>query len=94
MTESGKAVRQSRKIGQAGEPPTEATTVVESGTNRVALGLRPKGTSADGGGSDAEMGEVEEKEVTGEAADIMMTETVNKTATEIGTPTSAQTSND
>jgi len=60
----------------------------------VALGRRPKGTAAEGGGSEADMADVEKKEATGEAEDVTMTETANTTATEIGTETGAQATND
>jgi hypothetical protein len=93
-TEAARAARQSRKIGQAGQAPTGATTGVVSGTNRVALGPRPKAAAAEGGGSEAEMADVEEKEATGEAEDVTMAETANTTATEIGTETGAQATSD
>jgi len=64
-----------------------AATDVASGTNRVTLGPRPKGTAAEGGGSEAEMTDVEEKEATGETKDVTMTETANTTATETRTET-------
>jgi len=93
-TEAARAARHSRKIGQAGQAPTGATTGVVSGTNRVALGPRPKGTAAEGGVSEGEMADVEEKEATGEAEDVTMTENANTTATAIGTETGAQATND
>ena len=91
---AARAPWQSRRIGQAGQAPTGTTTGVVSGTNRVALGRRPKGTAAEGGGSEADMADVEKKEATGEAEDVTMTETANTTATEIGTETGAQATND
>jgi len=62
----------------------------------VTLGPRPRGTAAEGGGSEAEMTDVEEKEATGETEDVTMTETANTTATETGTETEsgAPASND
>ena len=52
-----------------------------SGTNRVALDPRPKRTAAEGGGSEGEMVDGEEKEATGDAEDVTMPETANTTAT-------------
>lgn len=40
------------------------------------------------------MANVEEKEQTGEAEDVTMTETTNTTVTEVGTETGAQATND
>jgi len=69
-------------IGQRAS--TNAATDVASGTNRVVLGPRPKGAAeeGEGGGSEAEMEDVGEKEASGEAQDITMNETANTTATE------------
>jgi len=80
--EATRAARQCRKIGQRAS--TNAATDVASGTNRVVLGPRPKGAAEEGGGggSEAEMEDVGEKEATGEAEDVTMTETANTTATE------------
>jgi len=74
-------------IGQAAQASTNAAPDVASGTNRVTLGPRPRGTAAEGGGSKAEMTDVEEKEAMGETEDVTMTETVNTTTTETGTET-------
>ena len=95
-TEAARAARQSRKIGQAGRASTNVATDVASGMKRVMLGPRPRGTAADGAGSEVEMTDVEEKEATGETEDVAMTETANTTATETETETEtgAPASND
>lgn len=84
-SEAASVVRQSKKIWQEGQAPTDATTGVAYGTNRVVLGPRAKETAAEGGASEAEMVDGEENEATGEAEDITMTETATWTVTEIGT---------
>jgi hypothetical protein len=87
--EATRAARQSRIIGQRAS--TNAATDVASGTNRVVLGPRRKGAAEEvgGGGSEAEMEDVGEKEATGQAENVTMTETANTTAseTEIGAET-------
>jgi hypothetical protein len=61
-----------------------------TGTNRVVLGRRPSGAAAaDEGSEDEEMTDVQGEEATGEARDVVMTET--ETATMATTPTEAET---
>jgi len=86
-TEAARAARQSRKIGQAGQASTNAATDVASRPSRVTLGPRPRGTAAEGGGSEADMTDVEEDEAMWETDDFTMTETANTTATGTGTET-------
>ena len=88
--EAARAARRRRQLGQAGRASRNAATDLASGTNRVALGPRAKGTTAKVGGSEAEMADVQEKEATGEAEDVMMTKTANTTAIE----TEIRTGND
>jgi hypothetical protein len=51
-----------------------AATGVASGSNRVMLRHKPKGTGKAAGGSGAELVVAEEEEATGKAEDITMTE--------------------
>jgi len=62
---------------------------IATGSNRVVLGLRPRGAAAHGGREEEEMADVEEQEVTGEGRDVMMTETETEIATT--TPTDTET---
>ena len=60
-TEAAKAAGQSRGIRQAGRASANAATDVASGTNRVVLGHRPKGTVKDGGGKRSGVGRCGER---------------------------------
>jgi len=88
--EAARAVRQSRKMGQSVRAFTNAATDVASGTKREVLGPRPKGAAAEGGGSEAEMADVEDEVAMWEAEDISITETANTTATETATGTETE----
>jgi hypothetical protein len=90
-TEAAKAARQSRKTGLAGRAPKGEAMNVATGTNRVVLGLRPRGAAADGGSEEEEMADVEEEEATGEARDVTMTETEIEIATTTATETETET---
>jgi len=99
-TEATEGARQSRKIGLAGRASTSAAwdMATATGSNRVALGLRPQGV-AEGGGDEEEMVDVdEEEEAAGGARDITMAETETATRiapdTETETETGAQATND
>jgi len=62
-----------------------AATDLASGANKVVVGPLPKGTAAEGGGTEAERADVEDVEETkdpGGAEDITMTGTGNTTTTE------------
>jgi hypothetical protein len=61
-----------------------------TGTNRVVLGRRPRGgAAADVGSEEEEMTDVQGEEATGEARNVVMTET--KTATTAATATETET---
>jgi hypothetical protein len=61
-----------------------------TGTNRVVFGRRPRGgAAADGGSEEEEMADVQGEEATGEARDVLMTET--ETATSAATATETET---
>jgi len=51
-------------------------------TNSVTHVPRPRGSSAEGGGSEAEMKHVKEKKSTGEKKEVTMTMTANTTTPE------------
>jgi len=51
------------------------------------LGSRPRGTTVEVGGSQAEMTDVEEKKATGDTEDSTMTDTTNTSATDTGIET-------
>jgi len=76
-------------IEHAGWAPTNATTEVAAGMNRVVLGPRLEETAADWGGTDEEMADVGEEEAIWEGEDIMIAETANTNMTEIGIETRA-----
>jgi hypothetical protein len=82
-TEAAKVARQSRGTGPAGRASANASTGVASGTKRVMLGHRHKGTANGGGGREAELVDAEEEE----AEDVTMTESATTAATETGTET-------
>jgi len=96
-SEAAKAARQSRKTGTAGRAPTSEAIHTATGTNRVALGRRPRGrTAAEGGTEEDDMAAVQEEEAAREARDVVMTETetVSTAATETETEPEALVTND
>jgi hypothetical protein len=56
----------------------------------VILGAKPRGTTAEVGGREVEMTDVEEMEATDDTEDVTTTETVNTTATETRTETATR----
>jgi hypothetical protein len=89
-TEATKGAQQSRKTGTAGRPPTSDAMHTATGTNRVVLGHRPRGgAAADGGSEEEEMADAQGEEATGEARDVVMTDT--ETATTAATATETET---
>jgi len=64
----------------AGQASMNVATNVALGTNRVAIRYGLTGTAKEGGGSEADLADVEEEEATGHAEDFMMTE-ITTTAT-------------
>jgi len=92
-SEAAQAALQSRKTGTAGRAPTRDVMLTAIGTNRVVLGRRPRGAAAaEGGSEEGEMTDVEGKEETGEARDVVMTEpaTANTAATATETQTETE----
>jgi phage FluMu protein Com len=89
-SEAATAPRQSRKTETAGRAPTSDAMYMAMGTHRVVLGCRPRGgAAADGGSEEEERADVQGEEATGEARDVMMTET--ETATMAATATETET---
>jgi hypothetical protein len=61
-------------------------------TNRVVIGCRPRGgEAADGGSEEEEMADVQGEEATGEARDVVMTETEAATMAATATETETET---
>ena len=86
-TEVAKAAGQSRGIGLAGQASNNVASNIASGTHRVVLGQRPKGSAIDGGQSKAELVDAEKGEAIGEVEDITMTEIATTAVTATGTET-------
>jgi len=87
-SKAAKVAWHSRKIGIPGQAPKSGAMDMAMGTKRVVQGPRPSGGVAGAGGSDKEeMADVEKEEATGEARDVMMTETKTKIATTTATET-------
>ena len=86
-TEATDVARQSTGVGLTGQAPRDMA--MATGSNRLALGLRPPGV-AEGGGDEEEMADVDEaEESAGVARDITMAET--ETATRTTTDTESET---
>jgi len=93
-TEAAKVARLSRALGSAGRASENAATGVASGTNRMMLGHRPKGSAKEGGESGAELVDAEVEEATGEAEDVTMTASATTAVTATETETGAPATND
>jgi hypothetical protein len=90
--EAAKAVRQSRKTGTAGWAATCDAIHTAMGTKTVVLGRRPRGVPAAEKGSEVEeMTDVQGEEATGEARDVVMTETETGTTPATATETETET---
>ena len=85
---AAKAAPQTTKMGIPAQAPTDESMDMSMGTN---IHPRLRGAAADGVSEEEEMADVEEEEATGEARDVMMTETeiAYMTATDTDTETEA-----